>query len=101
MTLIKVDSSGGIARLIVSGPLVRGEGAMGAIQRIIHRCSITKFCTLVVNLRGVEVIDQDGVDALTVAYHAARSLGAEFHLEDVPCHIASQLAKSAVEALLM
>ena len=78
MTVIKVDISGGVARLIVFGPLVRGEGAMGAIQRVIHRCSITKFCTLVVNLHGVEAIDQDGVDALTVAYQQLARLERTF-----------------------
>jgi anti-anti-sigma factor len=67
---------------------------MGGVQRAMLRCSASNFNVLVVNLRDVEAMDSDGVSALYVAYFAARSLGSDFYLEDVPARLEGLLAST-------
>lgn len=83
MTVFKIIALGPIAQLAISGPLVRGQGALWAMQRDIRRCAASDFSALVINLHDVDEVDDDGAYALQIALHAAGSLGATFQLEGV------------------
>jgi anti-anti-sigma regulatory factor len=96
MTRIQASVAQETAQLVVSGPVIRGEGAMWAIQRAIVRCTGSSFRTLVINLSGVDAIDDDGARALKIALHAAHVLEVDFRLESVPNHLVPVLVRNGL-----
>jgi anti-anti-sigma factor len=100
-TVISVSVVGEIACLTICGRVVHGEGASAAIQRAIHKCVASDFSLLVVNLRGVYLMDAAGLSALVDAYSAAQSLGARFRLADVPPIVRLLLAVTRLDTIFL